>query len=122
MLLDGQSGGDRTMTGGDDAGMKQQLESTGLFQVDVVTAPASGGDFSQFKPDFKKYQVVVSNLDSPEWPSQLMTSFEEYMKDGGGLVVVHAADNAFPKWPAYNLMIGIGGGGGETRTPGRCGT
>ena len=48
-----------------------------------MTAPPSGSDFSQFKPDLE-YQVVVSNLDSPEWPSQLMTSFEEYMKDGRG--------------------------------------
>jgi type 1 glutamine amidotransferase len=31
------------------------------------------------------------------------------MRGGGGFVVYHAADNAFPEWPAYNLMIGIGG-------------
>ena len=69
MLLDGQSGGPYHDWRATTPVMKQELESTGLFQVDVVTAPASGGDFSQFKPDFKKYQVVVSNLDSPEWPS-----------------------------------------------------
>jgi hypothetical protein len=118
MLLDGQSGGPYHDWRATTPVMKQQLESTGLFQVDVVTAPPSSGDFSQFKPDFKKYQVVVSNLDSPEWPSQLMTSFEEYMKEGGGLVVVHAADNAFPKWPAYNLMIGIGGWRGRNQDAG----
>ncbi len=118
MLLDGQSGGTYHDWRATTPVMKQQLESTGLFQVDVVTAPPSGGDFSQFKPDFKKYQVVVSNLDSPEWPTQLMTSFEEYMTDGGGLVVVHAADNAFPKWPAYNLMIGIGGWRGRNADAG----
>jgi hypothetical protein len=31
------------------------------------------------------------------------------MKNGGGLVVVHGADNAFPDWPAFNQMTGIGG-------------
>jgi len=118
MLLDGQSGGPYHDWNSTTPVLKKQLESTGLFQVDVVTAPASGGDFSQFKPDFKKYQVVVSNLDSPEWPLELMTSFEQYMKDGGGLVVVHAADNAFPNWKAYNLMIGIGGWRGRTEKAG----
>lgn len=118
MLLDGQSGGPYHDWRATTPVLKKQLEATGLFQVEVVTAPPSGGDFSQFKPDFKKYQVVVSNLDSPEWPSQLMTSFEEYMKGGGGLVVVHAADNAFPKWPAYNLMIGIGGWRGRNANSG----
>ena len=31
------------------------------------------------------------------------------MKNGGGLVTVHGADNAFPDWPAFNEMTGIGG-------------
>jgi type 1 glutamine amidotransferase len=118
MLLDGQSGGPYHDWKATTPVMKKQLESTGLFQVDVVTAPPSGGDFSQFKPDFKKYQVVVSNLDSPEWPLELMQSFEQYMKDGGGLVVVHAADNAFPNWKAYNLMIGVGGWRGRNAAAG----
>jgi len=109
MLLDGESGGPYHAWQLTTPVLKKELEETGLFQVEVVTAPKSGEDFSSFKPDFKKYQVVVSNLDSPEWPLSLMSSFEEYMKDGGGFVVVHAADNAFPDWPAYNEMIGIGG-------------
>jgi type 1 glutamine amidotransferase len=118
MLLDGQSGGPYHDWRATTPVMKKQLEQTGLFQVDVVTAPPSGSDFSSFHPDFSKYQVVVSNLDSPDWPSELMTSFEQYMKNGGGLVVVHAADNAFPKWKEYNLMIGIGGWRGRNEAAG----
>jgi hypothetical protein len=94
------------------------LEVTGLFQVDVVTAPRSGGDFSTFKPEFKKYQVVVANYDAPEWPAALKASFEQYVKEGGGLVAVHAADNAFPDWPAFNEMIGIGGWRNRTEKAG----
>ena len=37
---------------------------------------------------------------------------------GGGFVVVHAADNCFPEWPAYNEMIGLGGWGGRTEKDG----
>lgn len=118
MLLDGQSGGPYHAWQLTTPVMKQQLESTGLFQVDVVTAPPSGTDFSNFHPDFKSYQAVVSNLDSPEWPAELMLSFEQYMRNGGGLVVVHAADNAFPGWKAYNEMIGIGGWRGRNEKAG----
>jgi type 1 glutamine amidotransferase len=118
MLLDGQSGGPYHNWQQTTPVLKKQLDETGLFQVTVVTAPPSSGDFSNFKPDFKKYQAVVSNLDSPEWPADLKSSFEQYVKDGGGLVIVHAADNAFPGWAGYNEMIGIGGWRGRTEKAG----
>ena len=118
MLLDGQSGGTYHDWRATTPVLKKELEQTGLFQVDVATAPPSGGDFSNFHPDFSKYQAVVQNLDSPEWPAPLMAAFEQYMKNGGGLVVVHAADNAFPNWKAYNLMIGIGGWRGRNAAAG----
>jgi type 1 glutamine amidotransferase len=53
--------------------------------------------------------VVVLNYDSQDWPAPLKAAFEAYVKNGGGLVVVHGADNAFPGWAAFNEMIGIGG-------------
>jgi hypothetical protein len=43
------------------------------------------------------------------------------MKNGGGLVIVHAADNAFPGWKQYNEMIGIGGWRNRPRRPGLTG-
>jgi hypothetical protein len=108
-IVDGQSGGAyhnwRLVT----PVLKKELEDTGLFEVTVITAPASGGDFSNFRPDFSHYQAIIMNYDGPDWPPDLRKEFEDYMSNGGGLVVVHAADNAFPNWPAYNLMTGIGG-------------
>ena len=87
------------------------LDETGLFAVTVVTAPPAGGDFSAFDPQFAKYQAVVMNYDAPDerWPAALKASFEAYMTGGGGLVAVHAADNAFAGWRAFNEMIGVGG-------------
>jgi len=109
MILDGQSGGTYHAWQQVTPVLKKMLEDTGLFRVDVVTSPVSTGDFSNFHPDFTKYQVVISNYDAPDWPDYLKTQFEKYMTDGGGFVSVHAADNAFPGWKAYNEMIGIGG-------------
>lgn len=119
MLLDGESGGPYHKWALTTPILKKELEETGLFQVDVVTAPASkDGDLSTFKPDFGKYQVVVSNYDAPDWPAGVKASFEQYMKNGGGLVTVHAADNSFGQWKEYNEMIGIGGWRGRTEASG----
>ena len=118
LLLDGESAGPYHNWQLTTQILKKELEETGLFDVTVLTAPHADGDFSNFKPEFARYQVVVSNLDSAKWPEQLRSEFEEYMRNGGGLVVVHAADNAFPNWPAYNQMIGIGGWRGRTETAG----
>ena len=120
MILDGESGGPYHAWQETTPYLKRMLEETGLFQVNVVTAPPAGGDFSNFKPDWDKYQVVVFNYDAPDerWPDRLKASFEQYVRNGGGFVVVHAADNAFPKWPAYNLMIGLGGWRGRDEKSG----
>jgi type 1 glutamine amidotransferase len=111
MLLDGESGGPWHKWQLTTPALKKALEDSGLFTVDVVTAPPAGGDFSTFAPEWKKYRAVLWNYDAPDarWPDALKKSFEEYVAAGGGVVIVHAADNAFPAWTAFNEMIGIGG-------------
>jgi uncharacterized protein len=118
LLLDGESAGPYHNWQLTTPILKKELEETGIFDVTVATAPHADGDFSNFKPQFNQYQVVVSNLDSADWPTDLRDQFEQYVRNGGGFVVVHAADNAFPNWPAYNQMIGIGGWRGRTETAG----
>jgi hypothetical protein len=111
MILDGESSGPYHNWPLVTAALKKMLDETGLFQVEVVTAPPAGGNFANFKPDFTRYKAVVLNYDAPaeRWPPELKTSFEKYIQGGGGLVSVHAADNAFRGWKAFNEMIGIGG-------------
>ncbi len=120
LILDGESAASYHNWKAETPVLKQELEETGLFDVDVLTAPPAGADFSQFHPQWEKYQVVVFNYDAPDerWSSDVKDSFEKYMKQGGGLVTVHAADNAFPNWLAYNEMIGIGGWRGRTEASG----
>ena len=111
MLLDGESGGPYHQWQLTTRVLKKQLDETGLFEVDVVTAPPAGSSFSAFNPAFTDYQAVVLNYDAPDerWPADLKTAFERYVTGGGGLVIVHASDNAFPGWTAFNEMIGVGG-------------
>jgi type 1 glutamine amidotransferase len=120
MLLDGEQAGAYHAWQETTPYLKRMLADAGIFQVDVVTAPPRDGDFSSFKPDWSKYQVVVSNYDAPDarWSDSLKASFEEYVRNGGGFVSVHAADNAFPQWKEYNLMIGVGGWRGRNEKSG----
>ena len=120
MVLDGESGGPYHNWQLTTRVLKKQLDDAGLFQVDVVTAPPAGSSFDAFKPDFARYQAIVLNYDAPDerWPADLKAAFERYVAGGGGLVVVHAADNAFPGWKVFNDMIGVGGWRDRTETAG----
>ena len=120
MILDGESGGTYHDWQRVTPALKKMLDETGLFTTTVVTAPPANGDFNSFAPAFAKYQVVVLNYDAPDgrWPEAVKASFEQYVKNGGGLVSVHAADNAFPGWQAFNEMIGVGGWRGRREQAG----
>lgn len=98
--------------------MKGYLEETNLFTVDIATTPGEKQDMSGFTPDFKKYQAVVLNYNGDAWPQSTQAAFETFVKQGGGVVSVHAADNAFPEWKEYNRMIGLGGWGNRTEKDG----
>jgi hypothetical protein len=120
MILDGESGGPYHDWARVTPVLKSMLDQTTRFGVTVVTAPPAGGDFSRFRPDFARYRAIVLNYDAPDerWPSELKASFEAYVSGGGGVVAVHAANNAFPGWTAYNRMLGVGGWRGRTEKAG----
>ena len=73
-----------------------------------------------FSPDFKKYDVVISNMGSnaSTWTEATKKNFEKYVAEGGGLVVVHAANNSWGDWPEFNKIIGLGGWGGRNTQSG----
>jgi hypothetical protein len=120
MLLDGESGGPWHKWQLTTPVLKKALDETGLFAVTVVTAPAAKGTLADFKPDFSKYRVIVMNYDAPDerWTPEVKTAFEQFVRNGGGLVSVHAADNAFPGWAAFNEMIGVGAWRGRNEKAG----
>lgn len=82
-----------------------------IFTTDVVLIPKGQTEFEEFVPEFSKYNVVVLNMNMPDWNDKAKTEFERYVKNGGGVVIVHEANNAFPKWKEYNQITGLGGWG-----------
>jgi len=115
LIIDGQNNHKWQVT---TPGLKALLEETKLFTVDVVTSPPRKGDMSNFTPNFSDYDVVVMNYMGDSWSEKTNEAFEKYVAGGGGLVIFHAADNAFPKWKEFNEMIGLGGWGGRNEKDG----
>lgn len=154
LIIDGQS--NHGIWPKTTAMMKDYLEQTGLFTVDVErTAMAWVGPHNDadptlgkekrlqlleqypagskkvtsvekpvtdpnYKPDFAKYDVVISNFgwQAAPWPKETQTAFEKYVRDGGGFVLVHAADNSFGDWVEFNKIIGMGAWGDRNEKDG----
>jgi len=119
LLIDGQNNHQWKVT---TPVLVDALKSSGAFQVTVSTTPDSKAgtpeQWAAWRPKFSDFAVVVSNYNGRDWPEPVQKEFEDYIKNGGGLVSVHAADNSFPKWSAYNEMIGVGGWGGRNEKSG----
>ena len=112
--------------------IKEMLLKTGRFNVDVLTSPDKApsekaekdkpapdpqkiaeikkklsAEWDKFRPDFSKYQVVFSNYNGQAWPADVNKGLEKFVKDGGGLVIYHAANNAFTSWTEWAKMVGL---------------
>lgn len=101
--------------------LKDALESSGAFQVEVSTTPPKGASaeaWASWRPQFADFAAVVSNYNGEPWPEVVRSAFDAYVKGGGGFVSVHAANNSFPDWKEYNQMIGVGGWGGRNEKSG----
>jgi type 1 glutamine amidotransferase len=96
------------------------LEKYPLGDGKVYVSGAETKADPDFSPDFKAYDVVISNFGwkTANWPAETKTNFESFVKDGGGFVSIHAANNSFGDWDEYNNMIGVGGWGGRDSTTG----
>lgn len=115
LIVDGQNNHDWEAT---TPVLRRALADAGRFSVEVATSSKEGGDMSGFKPEFARYHAVLLNYTGDSWPAETQAALERFVRNGGGLIVYHAADNAFPEWKEYNLMIGLGGFIGRTEAAG----
>lgn len=111
LIVDGYSNHDWRLTTSLIRGI---LEPTGLFNIDVATAPPTpdAPGWHQWRPAFANYDAVIQTCNDlgggPAWPPPVRDDFETFVRNGGGVYVWHSGNNAFPDWPAYNDMIGLG--------------
>jgi type 1 glutamine amidotransferase len=70
--------------------LRRILESTGRFEVRVTEEPA-GLNAAVLRP----YHVLVSDYCGPRWGPAAESAIESFVRDGKGLVAVHAASYPF---------------------------
>ncbi len=61
---------------------------------------------------FDNYDVIVSNWTpyprtAREWPEATEKAFLDFVQNGGGFLVIHAAACTFQEWPEFQKVIGL---------------
>lgn len=110
LIVDGFSNHDWEATTRD---LQELLSKDPAVKAEVSTVPAQDSEtWGSWLPEFSDYEVVIQNTNDISkkgaWPRPAQEALESYVKEGGGLLLFHSANNAFPEWKEYNRMIGLG--------------
>jgi type 1 glutamine amidotransferase len=89
--------------------LKEILEDHGRFAVEVETNVAG------MKPAvFDHYDVLLSNFNTfgkthpgEVWNPEMRAAFLKFIRNGHGLVVVHAGSAVFYDWPEFQQIAGV---------------
>ncbi|MBM3499922.1 MAG: ThuA domain-containing protein [Armatimonadetes bacterium] len=78
------------------------LEQSGRFEVMLTEDPSSA-----LEGALGDYELLFSDYNGPAWTEAAQANFEAAVRGGTGLVILHAADNAFPGWVEYEKMVAL---------------
>ena len=104
LILSGQNNHDWKST---TPKLESILTNSGRFQVSVTDHPEQLN-----RSALRGYDVLLSNWNTygqggtKEWPAGIREAFLEFVREGHGLVVVHAGGSSFPEWNDYQELIG----------------
>jgi len=83
---------------------KQLLDDSGLFDVTLTEDPSAALEDAE---TLATYDLIFSDYNGPAWSETAKANFVEAVESGTGLVILHAADNAFPGWVEYETMVAL---------------
>lgn len=83
--------------------LREALEETLRFRVTLTLKPAD----ELRRPLLLQHRAVVLDYNGPRWGAAAEEAFLEAVRAGTGVVVVHAANNAFPGWTDYERLVGL---------------
>jgi len=90
--------------------MARILDAAPHIEATVKNAPPGGAPkeaWDAWRPEFKAFDCIVLDYNGDMWPEPVKTAFVEYIRDGGGAVVIHAANNSFTGWKEFERMVGL---------------
>lgn len=80
------------------------LRETGRFTVESTSTPAR--DLAD-RERLAGLHAVLLDYNGPRWGDAAERAFLAAVEAGLGVVVVHAANNAFPGWSEYERLVGL---------------
>lgn len=83
--------------------MQRVLEDSGRFEVRTTGDPEQ---YLASSPRITEVDVFVLDYNGPRWGEDAEQRFLEAVSAGAGVVVVHAANNAFKGWTDYETLVG----------------
>ncbi len=83
---------------------KDLLEHSGKFSVILTEMPSAALEDAAAMAD---YDLFFMDYNGPEWSELAQANFAAAVAGGVGLVILHAADNAFPGWTEFEKMVGL---------------
>ena len=107
MILNGQNNHDWEVT---SECLERTLKAAGRFEVSISTSPPKKSPkdaWDRWRPDFNKISAVVLDYNGEMWPETVRQDFLDFVWRGGGVVLVHAANNAFQGWKEWERITGL---------------
>lgn len=84
------------------ASLEAMLEEGGRFAVEVTTSPA---ETLARREALQRFDVFVLDYNGPRWGEVAEANFLDAVRGGTGVVVVHAANNAFRGWKEFEELV-----------------
>ena len=112
LILSGQNNHDWHQT---TSALESILAASGRFKVEVTEHPETcdAAMFSRFDALVSNWNAFGAPAKIKDWPAATREAFLNFVRQGGGFVVVHAGGSSFNDWTDY---LNIAGGWWGTNT------
>ena len=84
--------------------VRDLLNASGKFEVTLTEDPSAALEDAEA---LKSFPLIFSDYNGPAWSETAKANFVAAVEGGTGLVILHAADNAFRGWVEYETMVAL---------------
>jgi len=80
------------------------MQGTGRFDVDLTEAPSEA---LADRAESSAYRLYFVDYNGPAWSDAAKENFVDAVRNGTGVCILHAADNAFVGWKEYEEICAL---------------
>ena len=80
------------------------MQQSGKFNVHLTEQPA---DILADRAALSKYTLLFIDYNGPDWGAEAKKNFVDAVRNGAGVCILHAANNAFTGWKEYEEICAL---------------